>query len=174
MITIGSHENADLRSGFPLLGGVPGPVVNCARINFFFPPSIDYHYDNVNTVCPSRRGVLCTLAFQLSRASAALAHCVPTCQLFCILTPHRLGGAIGHPGRLGTRVPSLPPAKQHYARLAEGGCVTSGCDGRRLKALAIWKMYATLVLGVCVVALLCYPLPGELSRLCVYVARVRG
>ena len=31
-------------------------------------------------------------------------------------------------------------------------------------------MYATLVLGVCLVALLCYPLPGELeSRL-----RIRG
>jgi hypothetical protein len=31
-------------------------------------------------------------------------------------------------------------------------------------------MYATLVLGICIVALLCYPLPGELSQL----LRVRG
>jgi hypothetical protein len=30
-------------------------------------------------------------------------------------------------------------------------------------------MYATLVLGICFVVLLCYPLPGELSHLCVYV-----
>jgi hypothetical protein len=30
-------------------------------------------------------------------------------------------------------------------------------------------MYATLVLGICIVVLLCYPLPGELSHLCVYV-----
>ena len=34
-------------------------------------------------------------------------------------------------------------------------------------------MYATLVLGVCLMALLCYPLPGELSRFYVYVARAK-
>ena len=31
-------------------------------------------------------------------------------------------------------------------------------------------MYATLVLGICIVVLLCYPLPGELSHL----LRIRG
>ena len=35
-------------------------------------------------------------------------------------------------------------------------------------------MYATLVLGICIVVLLCYPLPGELGHLCVYVAIERG
>ena len=39
---------------------------------------------------------------------------------------------------------------------------------------AVWKMYATLVLGVCLVVLLCYPLPGELRRVCAYVARASG
>lgn len=30
-----------------------------------------------------------------------------------------------------------------------------------VEEFVVWKMYATLVLGVCIVALLCYPLPGE-------------
>lgn len=30
-----------------------------------------------------------------------------------------------------------------------------------VKEFVVWKMYATLVLGVSIVALLCYPLPGE-------------
>jgi hypothetical protein len=148
-------------------------VVNCAKKIFFF--LLPSTFTTTTSICPSRRGVLCTLAFHLSRCirrSSSLPR--PTCQLLCILTPHRLGGAIGHPRRLVTLDPSFPPAEQHYARHAEGGCVNSRSIGRRLRARTVWKMYATLVLGVCVAVLLCYPLPGELSGLCVYAVHVSG
>jgi len=39
--------------------------------------------------------------------------------------------------------------------------VSKVVTNRDLKVYTVLKMYATLVLAVCIVALLCYPLPGE-------------
>src|SRR5258708_19216300 len=49
------------------------------------------------------------LAF-FSRRRVTLASPRLICQLLCILTPHRLGSAIGRPRCLVTYVPSFPPA----------------------------------------------------------------
>jgi hypothetical protein len=130
-ISLPSHENADLRSGLPLLGVVPGPVLgpelNGRGRKFFH--LFDYQptttvllavYHRLTTVCLSLGGVLCT--FDLSsyrRHTAVLSSPHVIRQLLCFLTPHRLGGTIGHPRHLVTHVPSFPPAKQHHARHAE-------------------------------------------------------
>ena len=89
--------------------------------NFFSPPST---YHRQRPYVPTRAESSVRWPFSCrGQSSAALAHCVQTCQLFCILAPHRLGGPAGRPGRLGTDVPSVPTAEQYDARHAEGGCL---------------------------------------------------
>jgi hypothetical protein len=95
-----------------------------------------------------------------------------TCQLYHVLAPHRRGGAIGYPGHLGACDSGFPPTKQHCACRAEGAVHHPDIiDGYLTHATC--KMYATLVLGLCIVALLCYPLPGE-SVQYVFVAHAIG
>ena len=87
-------------------------------------------------------------------------HLPVTCQLHRILAPYRLGGAIGSPRDLGACDLAFPPANQHHARRTEGAVHHPDIIYDCSRYLAC-KMYATLVLGVCIMALLCYPLPGE-------------
>src|SRR6266849_6371630 len=125
-ITIGSHspshENVDLRSGFPLLGVVPGPVLNGAHgIIFFHLFSYQQPHSEPTAICLSRGGVLCTFGLFSCRGASCHTLSSPSliCQLLRVLTPHRLGSATGRPRRLVTLVPSFPRAKQHHARNAE-------------------------------------------------------
>jgi hypothetical protein len=133
-ITIGSHSRATRMQisdpDCPFWGLFLVPCSK-ARKNFFFTSS-DYQRINISTkvlpvyhrpttICLSRGGVLCTFGlFSCRGHPAALSSPrLISCQLLCILTPHRLGSAIGRPRRLVTHVPSFPPAKQHHARHAE-------------------------------------------------------
>ena len=130
-ISLPSHMRAQiLDPGCPFWKSFLVPCSNGARRKIFTSSFRGYYYQRTNdygfgsvslqstTLCLSRGGVLCTFG-PFSTVALRLT-APPICQFRCIPTPHSLGSAIGCPGRLVTHVPSLPPAKQHHARHAEG------------------------------------------------------
>ena len=85
-------------------------------------------------------GAESSVCFNCRGHPAALSSPRLTCQFLRILTPHRLGGAIGRPRRLVTHVPSFPRAKQHHARHAESELYLPDVTAPlKKKRHAIWK-----------------------------------
>jgi hypothetical protein len=105
---------------------------------------------------PGRSPLCVDLCSSVTRANSTSL----TCQFCRVLAPPRLGGPIGFPRPLGAWQPAFSPAKQHDACDIEGMAhhsdIIYGYSNHVIR-----KMYATLVLGICIVALLCFPLPGE-------------